>query len=65
MGVTSGPPEWSNEQQGYRSDQEHWDPNPEGESRGGYEPPLTAEEAEWEWQRQLAEQEDSQEQDVW
>ncbi|DBA89788.1 TPA: hypothetical protein ACH3X2_004661 [Trebouxia sp. C0005] len=65
-GLSEGLPDRVYYEQGYEPGQEQQeDACLQEEGRGGYEPPLTAEEAEWEWQRQLAEQQDSQEEDVW
>ncbi|KAL0048163.1 hypothetical protein WJX82_009076 [Trebouxia sp. C0006] len=65
-GLPEGPPDRVYYEQGYRPGQEQQeDAEPQEGGRGGYEAPLTAEEAEWEWQRQLAEQQDSQDEDVW
>ncbi|DBA94406.1 TPA: hypothetical protein ACH3X1_002007 [Trebouxia sp. C0004] len=63
-GLSEGPSDQFYYEQGYGQEQQE-DADPQQEGRGGYEPPLTAEEAEWEWQRQLAEQQDSQEEDAW
>ena len=64
--IFAGPPDRVYYEQGYRPGQEQQeDAEPQEGGRGGYEAALTAEEAEWEWQRQLAEQQDSQDEDVW
>lgn len=62
----SGPPEWSHEPSGYGPAQQHWEGHdPEEHGRGGHDLPLTEEEAELEWQRQLAQQDDAQDGDTW